>query len=128
MNDWVIGRLQDFVGRTDREKLVPRVRDGLVKQVMGDTTSYRMARSLPALGRGLVVTEEGVIPDYGRVRRVFHLANAIVKYYYSPFYVEEKVPGYQARGGVDRRSADRVYPRRPVLRLHDGSCARLHSR
>ncbi len=97
MDDWVIGRLQDFVGRMDREKLAPRVRDGLVKQVMADTTSYRMARSLPALGRGLVVTEEGVIPDYGRVRRVFHLANAIVKYYYSPFYVEEKVPGYHAR-------------------------------
>ena len=97
MDDWVLGRLQEFVGRADREKIAPRARGGLVKQVMGDTTSYRMARSLPALGRGLVVTEEGVIPDYGRVRRVFHLANAIVKYYYSPFYVEEKVPGYHSR-------------------------------
>ncbi len=97
MDDWVIGRLQEFVGRTDREKLAPRARDGLVKQVMGDATSYRMARSLPSLGRGLVVTEEGVIGDYARVRRVFHLTNAIVKYYYSPFYVEERVPGYHAR-------------------------------
>ena len=42
-----------------------------MKQVMGDTTSYRMARSLPALGRGLVVTEEGVIPDYAACAAFF---------------------------------------------------------
>ena len=64
---------------------------------MGAHSSYRVDRRLPALGLGLVIAEEGIIPDYARARRVFHLTNAIVKYYYSPFYLEAQVPGYQAR-------------------------------
>jgi putative ATP-dependent DNA ligase len=64
---------------------------------MGGHSSYRVARNLPVLGRGLVIAEEGVVPDYARVRRVFHLTNAITKYYYSPFYLEAQVPGYHAR-------------------------------
>lgn len=97
MEDWVLERLQQFVGRGDRDALGPRAQKALVFQRMGDHGSYRVVQNLPALGRGLVVIEEGVVPEYARVRRVFHLTNAIVKYYYSPFYIEEQVPGYHAR-------------------------------
>lgn len=97
VENWVVERLHDFVGRKDRENLESRVRHGLTFQSMGEQSSYRVARALPALGRGLVVAEEGVVPDYARVRRVFHLTNSITKYYYSPFYLEAQVPGYHAR-------------------------------
>jgi len=97
VEDWVLERLQEYVGRSDREALAPRVQQGLTFQTMGGQSSYRVARTLPVLGRGLVIAEEGVIPDYARVRRVFHLTNAITKYYYSPFYLEAQVPGYHAR-------------------------------
>ena len=97
MEDWVLERLKEFVGRTDRQTLDARVRQGLERQAMGDLVSYRVPHNLPSLGRGLVVTPDGVVPDYARVRRVFHLTNAITKYYYSPFYAERKVPGYHAR-------------------------------
>jgi putative ATP-dependent DNA ligase len=97
VEDWVLERLQEFVGRNDREALAPRVEQALTFQTMGEQASYRVARALPVLGRGLVVAEEGVVPDYARVRRVFHLTNAITKYYYSPFFLEAQVPGYHAR-------------------------------
>lgn len=97
VEDWVLERLEEFVGRNDRETVAPRAEDALVRQSMGDQSSYRVADSLPVLGRGLVVAEEGVIPDYARVRRVFHLTNAITKYYYSPFFLEAQAPGYHAR-------------------------------
>jgi len=97
VEDWVLERLQEFVGRSDRQRLALRVQRALTWQEMGEQQSYRVVRNLPSLGHGLVVAEEGVIPDYERVRRVFHLTNAITKYYYSPFYLEEQVPGYHAR-------------------------------
>ena len=97
MEDWVLERLQEFVGRNDRETVAPRAEGALERQSMGDHSSYRVARSLPVLGRGLVVAREGVIPDYARVRRVFHLTNAITKYYYSPFFLEALAPGFHAR-------------------------------
>jgi putative ATP-dependent DNA ligase len=97
VESWVLERLQEFVGRNDRVALEPRVQQGLTFQSMAGQSSYRVTGNLPSLGRGLVVTEEGVVPDYARVRRVFHLTNAITKYYYSPFYLEAQVPGYHAR-------------------------------
>lgn len=97
VEDWVLDRLQQYVGRNDRETVAPRAQNSLAEQSMGDHSSYRVAESLPVLGRGLVVAEEGVIPDYARVRRVFHLTNAITKYYYSPFFLETQAPGYHAR-------------------------------
>lgn len=97
MEDWVLERLQEYVGRNDRRALEPRVREALTFQSMAEQSSYRVATTLPVLGRGLVVAAEGVVPDYARVRRVFHLTNAIIKYYYSPFYLEAQVPGYHAR-------------------------------
>lgn len=97
METWVLERLQEYVGRNDRQSLAPRVERALTSQSMGDRCSYRVERNLPSLGYGLVVTEHGVVPDYARVRRVFHLTNAIVKYYYSPFFLEAQVSGYHAR-------------------------------
>jgi len=119
VQDWVLERLQQFVGRGDREALEQRAEKALAWQQMGDHGSYRVVQNLPALGRGLVVIEEGVVPEYSRVRRVFHLTNAIVKYYYSPFYIEEQVPGYHARvawsGG------------RQVAFIRDGRCCAFTS-
>lgn len=97
MEDWVLERLGKFFGRSDRKSLGVHTARRLTPQSMGGHSSYRVDRSLPSLGRGLVLAEEGLIPDYPPVRRVFHLTNAIVKYYYSPFYLEAHVPGYQAR-------------------------------
>ncbi len=97
MEDWVLERLGEFVGRSDRKGLGPDTARRLTRQSMGEHRSYRVDRRLPSLGPGLVIAEDGIIPDYPRVRRVFHLTNAIVKYYYSPFYLEAQVPGYQAR-------------------------------
>ena len=97
MESWVLERLQEFVGRNDRGSLEPRVQQALTFQSMGEQRSYRVAKNFPSLAHGLVVAEEGVVPDYARVRRVFHLTNAISKYYYSPFYLEAQVPGYHAR-------------------------------
>ncbi len=97
MESWVLERLQEFVGRNDRVSLQPRVQKALTFQSMGEHVSYRVAKNVPSLPHGLVVADEGVIPDYARVRRVFHLTNAITKYYYSPFYLETQVPGYHAR-------------------------------
>ena len=88
MQDWVLKRLAEFVGRTDRKKLGPHTRNRLVEQSMGNHRSYRVARKATCLGKGLVVTEAGVIPDYPGIRRVYHLTNAITKYYYSPFFLE----------------------------------------
>ena len=97
MQDWVLKRLAEFVGRTDRKKLGPHTRNRLVGQSMGDHRSYRVERKATCLGKGLVVTEAGVIPDYPGIRRVYHLTNAITKYYYSPFFLETQVPGYHTR-------------------------------
>ena len=76
MQDWLLEGLQQYVGRNDRESLGPRIEHALAPQSMGDHQSYRVARNLPSLTRGLVVVEQGVIPDYSRVRRVFHLTLA----------------------------------------------------
>jgi len=97
VQDWVLKRLAEFVGRNDRKKLGPHTRNRLVAQSMGDHKSYRVERKATCLGQGLVVAGAGVIPDYPRIRRVYHLTNAIVKYYYSPFYLEAQVPGYHVR-------------------------------
>ena len=97
MEDWVLESLKQYVGRSDRKNLGARVAQGLKKQRMGNLLSYRVPRNLPSLGRGLVVASKGVIADYAPVRRVFHVTNAVTKYYYSPFYAERKVPGYHAR-------------------------------
>ena len=97
MQDWVLKRLAEFVGRTDRKKLGPHTRNRLVEQSMGNHRSYRVERKATCLGKGLVVTEAGVIPDYPGIRRVYHLTNAIAKYYYSPFFLETQVPGYHTR-------------------------------
>lgn len=97
MEEWVLEGLTELVGSSDRETL-PRLLPGcLARDEVGGTTYYRCTRSAEALGRGLVVTEEGVLADYPRIRRVFHLTNAITKYYYSPFYLEEQVPGVYLR-------------------------------
>jgi len=97
VQDWTLKRLSEFVGRGDRKKLGPHTENRLVAQSMGSHSSYRVARKATCLGKGLVVTEAGVIPDYPGIRRVYHLTNAITKYYYSPFYLETQVPGYHTR-------------------------------
>jgi len=97
MEAWVIEGLTELVGRSDREVL-PRLLPGcLARDEWDGTTYYRCTRNAEALGRGLVITREGVVPDYPRIRRVFHLTNAITKYYYSPFYLEEQAPGVFVR-------------------------------
>lgn len=97
MEAWVLEGLTELVGSSDRETL-PRLLPGcLARHEVAGTTYYRCTRNAEFLARGLVVTEDGVVADYPRIRRVFHLTNAITKYYYSPFYLEEQAPGVYLR-------------------------------
>ncbi len=58
---------------------------------------YRVTKKIGVLEKGAIVTEEGVILDFPRIARILHLENGIHKIYSHPFYVEEKVDGYNLR-------------------------------
>lgn len=94
---WALEALAPMVGMADRRRL-PEIAEGILERSRaGDADFYRVTRSRPPLGRGLVLTPQGAIPDVPRVRQVFHLARAIAKYYYAPFHAEEELPGYHVR-------------------------------
>lgn len=97
MHDWVITNLSKIVGASDRKKLPALVAQCLEQRSIDGIDYYRVTESMDSLSRGMLVTAEAVVADYPRIRRVFHLTHAITKYYYSPFYVEQLVPGYHAR-------------------------------
>jgi len=58
---------------------------------------YRVTKKIGVLEKGAIITEEGVVLDFPRIARILHLENGLHKIYSHPFYVEEKVDGYNLR-------------------------------
>ncbi len=97
MEDWVVERLGKVVGKNARKGLPEAAERTAERRQLDVGDYYRIAHNEGSLAKGMVITREGVVPDYPRVRRIFNLKNFITRYYYSPFYAEELVPGYHAR-------------------------------
>ena len=60
-------------------------------------TYYRIVKKVGVLKKGTVVTDSGIIYDFPRIARIMHLENGIKQAFNNPFYVEEKVDGYNVR-------------------------------
>jgi putative ATP-dependent DNA ligase len=60
-------------------------------------TYYRVVKKVGRLERGTIVTDSGIIYDFPRIARILHLENGIKQAFNNPFYVEEKVDGYNVR-------------------------------
>lgn len=58
---------------------------------------YRVTKKMSALDKGAIVTENGILFDFPRIARIMHLENGICNAYTQPFYIEEKVDGYNVR-------------------------------
>lgn len=58
---------------------------------------YRVTKKIGTLGKGSIVTQEGIIFGFPSIARILHLENGIRNAYTQPFYVEEKVDGYNVR-------------------------------
>ena len=97
MEEWVVERLGKIVGKKARKDLPELAAKNIERCQFDGGDYYRIAHNDGCLAKGMVITDEGVVPDYPRVRRIFNLKNFITRYYYSPFYAEELVPGYHAR-------------------------------
>jgi putative ATP-dependent DNA ligase len=57
----------------------------------------RLDKTVHGLKRGTILSEDGVVMDYPRIMRVLHLGNGIRRNLKGPFFVEEKVDGYNVR-------------------------------
>lgn len=73
----------------ERHDVVPEEFDGV--------SFYRVTKKIGELGKGAVITQEGILFDFPRIARIMHLENGIRKAFAQPFYVEEKVDGYNIR-------------------------------
>lgn len=63
-----------------------------------DGVSYcRVTKKIGALDRGSIVTKDGIVFDFPSIARILHLENGVRNAYTQPFYVEEKVDGYNVR-------------------------------
>ncbi len=58
---------------------------------------YRLVKKVGKLGKGSVVTSSEIIFDFPRIARILQLENGIKLTFDKPFYVEEKVDGYNVR-------------------------------
>ncbi|OQZ02460.1 MAG: RNA ligase [Candidatus Brocadia sp. UTAMX2] len=58
---------------------------------------FRITKKIGVLGKGSIITEEGIIFGFPSIARVLHLENGVRNAYAHPFYVEEKVDGYNVR-------------------------------
>lgn len=58
---------------------------------------FRITKKIGPIGRGSIITEDGIVFGFPRIARVVHLENGVRNAYTLPFYVEEKVDGYNVR-------------------------------
>ncbi|HHT9129583.1 MAG TPA: RNA ligase [Candidatus Brocadiaceae bacterium] len=72
-------------------------RHDVVREEFDGICFYRVAKKIGTLGKGTIVTQEGIIFDFPHIARILHLENGISKTYTKPFYIEEKVDGYNVR-------------------------------
>ncbi|MDE1889475.1 MAG: RNA ligase [Planctomycetota bacterium] len=72
-------------------------RHDVIQEEFDGVCFYRVAKKIGILGKGTIVTQEGIIFDFPHIARILHLENGISKTYAKPFYIEEKVDGYNVR-------------------------------
>ncbi len=58
---------------------------------------YRFVKKVGQLDKGSIVTESGIIFHFPQIARILQLENGINAAFNKPFYVEEKVDGYNVR-------------------------------
>ncbi len=73
----------------DDHSIIPDEFDGV--------TYYRVVKKTGQLQKGTVITDSGIIYDFPRIARIMQLENGIRLTFNNPFYVEEKVDGYNVR-------------------------------
>ncbi len=72
--------------------------DGRVRPESYEGLSFfRLNKDVKGLKRGTILTDDGIIMAYPRIPRILHLSRGIRKNLHSPFYMEEKVDGYNIR-------------------------------
>ncbi|NOY39530.1 MAG: RNA ligase [Nitrospirae bacterium] len=69
-------------------------------------TFCRLTKDLSGLPRGTVFWDGGILHGYQKIKRIIHLEQGIRRYFKGPFYVEEKMDGYNVRV---RRIGDEVF-------------------
>ncbi len=57
----------------------------------------RVTKKVGALGKGSIVAKDGIVFGFPSIARILHLENGVRNAYTQPFYVEEKVDGYNVR-------------------------------
>ena len=72
-------------------------RHDVVREEFDGVCFYRVTKKVGVLGKGAIITREGILFDFPRIARIMHLENGIRKAFAQPFYVEEKVDGYNIR-------------------------------
>jgi len=72
-------------------------RHDVIQEEFDGICFYRVAKKIGILGKGTIITQEGIIFDFPHIARILHLENGISKTYAKPFYIEEKVDGYNVR-------------------------------
>ncbi|MCF6158171.1 MAG: RNA ligase [wastewater metagenome] len=83
--------IPEFVWRESVE------RHDVVQDEFDGICFHRVTKKVGPLEKGSVVTPDGILFDFPRIARIMHLQNGIGKAYTKPFYVEEKVDGYNTR-------------------------------
>lgn len=84
----------DIPGRLWEESIE---RHDVIRDEFDGICFYRVTKKVGILERGSIVTQEGIVFDFPRIARILHLENGICKAYTKPFYIEEKVDGYNVR-------------------------------
>tara|TARA_B100000959_G_scaffold141332_1_gene148411 strand:+ start:331 stop:1119 length:789 start_codon:yes stop_codon:yes gene_type:complete len=69
----------------------------IVPDEFDGVTYYRVVKRVGQLSKGVVVTDAEIIFDFPRIARILQLENGIKLTFVNPFYVEEKVDGYNVR-------------------------------
>ncbi len=78
--------------------IVNAIREGKIHtEGWEDVVFLRFEKDIKGLKRGTVVTHEGLIHAYPRINRIMRLEEGIKRNLSVPFYVEEKVDGYNVR-------------------------------
>lgn len=72
-------------------------RHDVIREEFDGIHFFRVTKKVGALGKGSIVTEKGIIFGFPSIARIVHLENGVRKAYTQPFYVEEKVDGYNVR-------------------------------
>lgn len=69
----------------------------IIKEEFDNICFYRVTKRIGSLAKGSVITRDGILYDFPRIARILHLENGIRSAYTGPFYIEEKVDGYNVR-------------------------------